>query len=578
LDLTISPSLSAELSLLPSSQLTLKEFVCLQVHNSLSRLQSALDKTRDQLASTSALLQKTQDDSAASLRDEMRLRKVAEGREESLKLDLAESDRRLKEVEGKVRSLAREADELREKGRAYDEVLARAKNAEQKYDDIRRVAEDQAHALNSAADAEKKVIQKSLDGEQQLQLLRMDKAFLEKELAVANERAGRAERDYDGTMEQLRSAMEKRDALVAKLQEVQESGVVDFEERLRREVEAVRIDCRREVEESRSGGREAAERENRILRDAKADARRHAEKVERDLVELRNAHEMLVLRHAVVNTEKGGEELERASEIKRVRYENSKLEGSLEEAKKAIRDNQLQVEHFREKVGILQTEYVKLEQVGIAERKNLDEKLNAKNEQLEVYLKAEIEYEARIEEGEVPSTTPATAPLRRVQHSVELARKCVALEKERLRLVEEKDCLAASAKVLEDRVKRAEEDLARAEKPTKYVIQRLNQTEEENTELKKENHQVKEEMDELKKEMVEILEKRKVLEVAVEKVKMSGLDDIGSLGLSYGVGAGANVTVPSVENDLNDLSIHMMRAEDSPNRGEQLSYHSGKAS
>jgi len=227
LDLTISPSLSAELSLLPSSQLTLKEFVCLQVHNSLSRLQSALDKTRDQLASTSALLQKTQDDSAASLRDEMRLRKVAEGREESLKLDLAESDRRLKEVEGKVRSLAREADELREKGRAYDEVLARAKNAEQKYDDIRRVAEDQAHALNSAADAEKKVIQKSLDGEQQLQLLRMDKAFLEKELAVANERAGRAERDYDGTMEQLRSAMEKRDALVAKLQEVQEPGAAE---------------------------------------------------------------------------------------------------------------------------------------------------------------------------------------------------------------------------------------------------------------------------------------------------------------------------------------------------------------
>ena len=55
--------------------------------------------------------------------------------------------------------------ELREKGRKFDETLQRAKTAEKKYDDLRKLAEDQASALNNAADNEKKVVQKSLDSE-----------------------------------------------------------------------------------------------------------------------------------------------------------------------------------------------------------------------------------------------------------------------------------------------------------------------------------------------------------------------------------------------------------------------------
>lgn len=64
-----------------------------------------------------------------------------------------------------VRDFQRTVADLREKGRKFDETLQRAKTAEKKYDDLRKLAEDQASALNNAADNEKKVVQKSLDSE-----------------------------------------------------------------------------------------------------------------------------------------------------------------------------------------------------------------------------------------------------------------------------------------------------------------------------------------------------------------------------------------------------------------------------
>jgi hypothetical protein len=99
------------------------------------------------------------------LREALRARKVAEGREESLRIDLTTSEGRLAEVEGKVRDFQRTVADLREKGRKFDETLQRAKAAEKKYDELRKLAEDQASALNNAADNEKKVVQKSLDSE-----------------------------------------------------------------------------------------------------------------------------------------------------------------------------------------------------------------------------------------------------------------------------------------------------------------------------------------------------------------------------------------------------------------------------
>jgi len=343
------------------------------------------------------------------LREATRARKVAEGREESLRLDLTASEGRLVEVEGKVRSFQRTATELSDKGRKYDSVLTRAQVAEKKYDELRRMAEEQAMALNNAADNEKKVLTKSLDNEHQLQLLAMDKSFLQKELELSTQRAERSEADYQRSEEvserntasepcvtekksakirakllfmatstteltlfystilarslhlllilkrasprlaslrsaqALRNALAKRDELVMQLTEVRESRKNDYESKMVTEVQRVREDSAREISDIRSNSNELWERENRLLRDARQDAVKQTEKVERDLVELRNAHEALVLRHAKVNAEQGSDVVELKNEQKRLNFENSKLGAVIEALNKDLNEAGIQV-------------------------------------------------------------------------------------------------------------------------------------------------------------------------------------------------------------------------------------------
>ena len=190
--------------------------------------------------------------------------------------------------------------------------------------------------------------------------------------------------------------------------------------------------------------------------------------------------------------------------------------------------------------------------------------MRLKEEQLDVYLKAEIEYEARIEEGEVPAgATPIGGVMRRVQHSVELARRCVALEKARLDLVRQNEALGGRVEELERKVEEKGRELSSIEQPTKYVVERLNATERENLELAKTNKLILGEMAELKTEMHEVLVQRGELGSALEAVKF---------GVGVGVGMGMGSTnVWASTTDMNDggpeeVSIHVTRAEESPNR------------
>ena len=179
----------SQLDALPESQLTLKEFVCVSAHRSVVNYKKELSESRKKVVQVMDQLQTTMDTADMNLREAVRAKKVAEGKEESLRMDLAHSEDRLKELEGKVHEFQRTVMDLREKGRKYDKTLTRAKTAEKKYDDLRKLAEDQASALNNAADNEKKVVQKSLDADHQLQLLQMDKSFLQKELELTAQRA-----------------------------------------------------------------------------------------------------------------------------------------------------------------------------------------------------------------------------------------------------------------------------------------------------------------------------------------------------------------------------------------------------
>ena len=78
--------------------------MCVTAHRSTRRYKEELAGSRGKVDEIQELLNKTTDANEKSLREAQRARKVAEGREEGLRIDLTTSEDRLKEVEGKVRT------------------------------------------------------------------------------------------------------------------------------------------------------------------------------------------------------------------------------------------------------------------------------------------------------------------------------------------------------------------------------------------------------------------------------------------------------------------------------------------
>jgi chromosome segregation ATPase len=587
-DLAISEALFNELDELPESQLTLKEFVCVAVYRGLARAKKDLSEATSKNVELRDKLESVCDSHEVNVRELSRAKKIAENNEKSLREDLKCSDDKLEVVEAKVREFQRTVSDLREKGRKYDELFNRAKAAEEKYEELRKMAENQAMALNNAADTEKKVVQKSLDDERQLQLLTMDKSFLQKELELICQKAERSERDNMRNQELLRDAVVKRDELVMQLAEARHEGKNVYEEKLEKELNRIRENSSKELEDIRHNSNEVWERENRMLKDAKLDAMKDAERLHRDLMELRNTYDGLVLSHASERSELEGHVMEMRGEVKMKNFELAKMSTGYEEAKLKVKESELQIEHLRQQLIVHQTEFIKLRQESASDVEILEGKLRAKDEQLEIYLQAEIQFEATIEEGQDPGAVAAlSAPRRRVLHAVTLARRCVEIEKTRVELSEKVEALTAEKGELLSKCTSLEQQIEQVQQPTKYMLDGFIEKEKRINELATANEDLELEVTTLREELDKVISRRETLGAAVEILNEfggSGGEDGGDMvhvqQMMYGQGPPAAAAMTPVaakagkmevdideeeaeedddDDDDADLSLHMSR-------------------
>jgi hypothetical protein len=149
----------------------------------------------------------------------------------------------------------------------------------------------------------------------------MDKTFLQKEFELATQRADRAEKDNMRNEDLLRESMVKRDELLMQLNEARHSSKGAYEQKLEKEIGRLREDSAREMQEIRNNNDQVWERENKMLKEQKADAFKQYEMAMRDLQELRRTHEALVLRHAKMGSEQEAGVLEVRNELKMKDFE-----------------------------------------------------------------------------------------------------------------------------------------------------------------------------------------------------------------------------------------------------------------
>jgi progesterone-induced-blocking factor 1 len=280
-DLTISDALFQELQLRPEGELSLHELACLRAQEYAIPIKKDLESTRRDLQETSAHL----GDSRAtveSLQLELeRHRKLSEAALESERLEkIALEERyqrtlRLLEAESALRR------QYEDKARKHDEAVEACAKMTVEMQELRATMEQQGKAIAVLTRDEQAARESAGESERARELLALDKTFLQQELRNAEARADEKCRLADNHASKVVSLELKVAQLTDQLMAIRITAQSDADQRMEREMQRLREDYIREVENMKSAARDLADRENRVLREARTQLEGEKEHLQR---------------------------------------------------------------------------------------------------------------------------------------------------------------------------------------------------------------------------------------------------------------------------------------------------------
>ena len=196
---------------------------------------------------------------------------------------------------------------------------------------------------------------------QQNQLLRVDKAYLQREVAQTNARIEVLTKDVESLTMKNRALIRAKEQYYEQLLNAKDAARIGYEERLNKEINLLHENNRKELQELREQSEKVYDRENKALREAKnhcEDKLRQCE-IKLDAMERSNDESRLALAKA-----HGDREQESASLRAEVKVKNYELERStilMEEKTTIIRTLELDLEKSKSKFNILREEFARLD-------------------------------------------------------------------------------------------------------------------------------------------------------------------------------------------------------------------------
>jgi progesterone-induced-blocking factor 1 len=359
-DLAVSESLYLEFKRIPEERQSVKEFVCVRVFELLQQEKAAraalgaeADALRERLV--------VSEGEAGRLRRELdavtKARKAAEQ-------ELLDDSKRLESVNerlsGELAAAQGRVQELEGKGALFDKVSARVAELESQNEELSKQVTLQAVALRATA-ADREELQKRLsDAEQSLEMLRLDKMYLSKEVQAITDRCTNAERDKERLIEKNRELKKSREEMVEKLVRVREENKSHYEERLSAELHRLQERTAHDLESIRVTQKEAYEREIQGLRDSRdlavAEQQRLAAKYESQ----RTAYEQLLEEHRALQSRMDTTVQELRSQLKLKSFELDRMGLTFEETMAEVRRLKLEIDMHVQKNQVLASECVAL--------------------------------------------------------------------------------------------------------------------------------------------------------------------------------------------------------------------------
>ncbi|GFS03999.1 progesterone-induced-blocking factor 1 [Elysia marginata] len=476
-DLTMSEERFYHLRGLPVEELSLRDYVAMRLFEALKPVQTELSQLRatnksleDEVNGLSRDLLETQ----KKLEDERQAHGEVRVQYNRLNTEFAETASKVKSDNYKVEN--------------YDKV----KLERDSFESDQMEATRQLMALEASfANVQKERDELSRDyssAKQTIALLKQDKDFLTRQHTEALHKAEYADEKLQQSHRQLEDAKLAREEMYEKCVASRDQYKSEYENKLREELEQIRVRTNGEIDRLRTSTREMYERENRNLREARDVALSERDRAIASEREMNTKYDQLMTEFHQSQSDRDSKESGLQNELKIKMFEAERTQMIHAETVKNLGQAEMDIEKLQKKAEVLTKEYYSLQTSMEKRVVELESTLADKNAKLEAYEKleqdldsvvmqaAEVENEDDAEKvlfsygygANVASTTK-----RRMQQSVHLARRVLQLEKANTSLRKDIAEYKNKCNSLVKEVENTNSLLDQSQQPYSYLIQSI---------------------------------------------------------------------------------------------------------
>ncbi|XP_039385611.1 progesterone-induced-blocking factor 1 isoform X4 [Mauremys reevesii] len=478
-DLELTEDYYEKLKSLPEDELSIPEYVSIRFYEvvhplrkEVNELQMKKDSLSEDLSYHKSQLKCVME----SYEDERRSRSELEVRCQRLTLELADT-----------KQMIQQGDYRQEN---YDKVKRERDAFEHELSELRRKYEILEVSHKAQAKERNDLSKEVATLQQSVNLLQKDKDYLNRQNMELSVRCAHEEDRLERLQIQLEDAKKAREEMYEKYVTSRDHYKTEYENKLRDELEQIRLKTNQEIEQLRSTSKEMYERENRNLREARDNA--VAEK-ERAVVAEKDAlgkyeHLLEQYRQLQLSTESKVAELLHQSKLKS--FESERVQLMQEETAKNLSQCQLECEKYQRKLEVLTKEFYSLQASSETRITELQAQNSEHQARLDTYEKLEKELDEIImqtaemeneDEAErilfsygYGANVPTTAK-RRLKQSVHLARRLLQLEKQNSLLVKDLEHQKEQVTQISQELHRANSLLSQVQQPYKYLIESVQQ-------------------------------------------------------------------------------------------------------
>ncbi|XP_066437224.1 progesterone-induced-blocking factor 1 [Eleutherodactylus coqui] len=473
--LELSKEAYESLSGLPEEQLSISEYVSVRFYeevqplkNKISDLQVKSEKQSKEMSGYKQQLKSLLE----SYEEERRCRSELDTRCQRLTLQLADTKQLIHQGDFRIEN--------------YDKVKSERDSLERELLELRRHFEILNATHKTQSKERNELTQEVSTLRQSVSLLQKDKEFLNRQNMELNVRCAHEEDRLERLQSQLEDAKKAREELYEKYVASRDHYKIEYENKLRDELEQIRLKTNQEIEQLRGASKEMYERENRNLREAKDNAVSEKERAVTAEREALAKYDQILEQYRQLQLGTEGKMSELLHQAKMKSFEAERSHIVLEETTDNLQKCQLECEKYQKKLEVLTKEFYALQASTEKRVTELQAQNSEQRARLETYEKLEQELDDVIiqsaqmdDEAEAEkvlfsygygANVPTTAK-RRLKQSVHLARRLLQLEKQNSLLIKDLEHHKEQNTKVSLEVDRANALLSQVHQPYQYLIE-----------------------------------------------------------------------------------------------------------